>query len=107
VQETFITIYPYILTLATGYLGYQLQSLNKSNKELKRQNKEKMKATDDGICCLLRVKMIEYHDRYVKEESISSHGLENFILMYKSYHALGGNGMIDKMHDDIKSLKIK
>lgn len=102
-----LEIYPYIITLVTGYLGYQLQNLNKNNKELKKQNKEKIKATDDGICCLLRVKMIEYHDRYMKEESISTHGLENFILMYESYKALGGNGMIEKMYNEVRGLKIK
>ena len=106
-QDLLIKIYPYLLTLITGYLGYQLQSLNKSNKELKKQNKEKKKATDDGICCLLRVKMIEYHDHYMKDEFISPHGLNNFILMYQSYHALGGNGMIDKMYNEVKDLKIK
>lgn len=101
------SIYPYILTIITGVLGFQIQRLIKSISEEKQRESHKQRAADEALCCLLRVKLIEYHERYTKEGSIPSFGYENFMLMYRSYHALGGNGMIDQMHEEIKKLKLK
>ncbi|WP_243126949.1 hypothetical protein [Hominisplanchenecus murintestinalis] len=43
---------------------------------------------------LLRVQLIEYHDKYMKLGSIPSYAYENFVEMYQAYHELGGNGMV-------------
>ena len=47
-----------------------------------------------GTMLLLRVQLIEYHDKYMKLGSIPSYAYENFVEMYQAYHELGGNGMV-------------
>ena len=43
----------------------------------------------------------------MEKKYISSKALESSLLMYKAYKALGGNGMIDHMEEEIQSLPIK
>lgn len=73
---------------------------------LKRQNK-KRDANSTGTMLLLRVQMIEYHDKYMKLGRIPSYAYQNFCEMYDAYHALGGNGMITKMYEEIHELHIR
>lgn len=72
---------------------------------LKRQKKDR-DANSKGTMLLLRVQLIEYHDKYMKQGSIPSYAYENFMEMYSAYHALGGNGMITKMHEEIHELHL-
>lgn len=73
---------------------------------LKRQKKER-NANSRGTMLLLRVQMIEYHDKYIGLGYIPSYAYQNFCDMYTAYHELGGNGMITKMFDEIQELHIK
>lgn len=104
-------IFSGLTSLAVAMLAFILQSVIKENKKLKKEKKENQEQTDDairdGVTCLLRIKLIEYHDRYMNEQSISSHGYENWKLMYKAYKALGGNGMIEHMKDEIEELRLR
>lgn len=72
---------------------------------LKRQKKER-DSNSKGTMLLLRVQMIDYHDKYMELGHIPSYAYQNFCDMYDAYHELGGNGMITKMFDDVKKLKI-
>ena len=56
---------------------------------------------------ILRVQLIEYHDRYVALGHIPSYALENFIEMYNAYHDLGGNGMVTEMYKEVLELEIR
>ena len=38
---------------------------------------------------------------------IPSYAYSNFCEMYDAYHTLGGNGMITKMYEEIKSLHLR
>lgn len=104
-------IFSGLVSLAVAMLTFILQGLIKENRRLKRDKErletEKSKAMERGITCLLRVKLIEYHSKYMKDQSISTHGYENWNEMYKAYTALGGNGMIKHMNEDIEELKMK
>lgn len=73
---------------------------------LKRQKKDR-DANGKGTMLLLRVQLIEYHDRYMREGHIPSYALENFIEMYEAYHELGGNGMITKMYEEVLELEVR
>ena len=61
---------------------------------------------EKGFQLLLRVQLIEYHDRYIALGSIPSYAYENFCEMYEAYHKLGGNGMITKMKEEIEELHL-
>ena len=105
----------YIITIATSVasamLVFILQAVVRENRDLKKRRDEeqsdKEKALENGVVCLLRVKLIEYHEKYMNLGYISSHGLENWLMMYKAYKALGGNGMIEHMKCEIEELHIE
>lgn len=73
---------------------------------LKEQKKDR-DANAKGTMLLLRVQLIEYHDKYVEEGEIPSYAYDNFVEMYEAYHALGGNGMITKMYNEIQELHLQ
>lgn len=73
---------------------------------LKRQKHDR-DANSNGTMQLLRVQLIEYHDKYMTIGSIPSYAYENFCEMYKAYHALGGNGMVTKMKQEVDELHLK
>lgn len=105
----------YIITIAisvtSAMLIFILQSVMKENHRLKQekeaQEKQKETALENGVVCLLRVKLIEYHEKYMTLGYISSHGLQNWLKMYEAYKSLGGNGMIDHMKAEIEELHIE
>jgi hypothetical protein len=105
----------YILTIATSVasamLVFILQSLIRENAKLKKEKEEHLtmrgNALENGVLCLLRAKMIEYHTKYMDRGAITAHGIQSWLQMYKAYKGLGGNGMIDHMKDEIESLHIE
>lgn len=94
--ETYRVALPIILTALMGYIVWLL----------KNQKKDR-DANSQGTMMLLRVQLIEYHDKYMKLGEIPSYAYENFCEMYTAYHALGGNGMITKMKQEIEELHLK
>ena len=94
--QTYITTLPIILTALMGYVVWLL----------KNQKKDR-DANSKGTMLLLRVQLIEYHDKYMKLGSIPSYAYENFCEMYNAYHKLGGNGMITKMMHEIEELHLR
>lgn len=106
----------YIITImtsvASAMLVFVLQGIIRENNRLKREKEqsveEREKALENGVVCLLRVKLIEYHTKYYADAGeISTHAYENWMLMYKAYKALGGNGMIEHMKQEIEELHFK
>lgn len=85
-QEMIIDICVAIMTPALGYIVWLL----------KNQKKDR-DANSHGTMLLLRVQLIEYHTKYMREGEIPSYAYENFVEMYDAYHALGGNGMVTKI----------
>lgn len=106
-----IYILPVLTSVISAVLAFVLQSVIRENHEMKQaqeqQRAEHSNALETGVVCLLRVRLIEYHSKYVSLGHITTHGVENWLLMYKAYKQLGGNGMIDHMKDDIEALQIE
>ena len=90
--QTYIIVLPIFL----GYIVWLLQ-----------QQKKDRDANSKGTMLLLRVQLIEYHDKYVKLGEIPSYAFDNFVEMYNAYHALGGNGMVTKMYTEIQELHLR
>ena len=95
-METYSIALPIVLTALMGYIVWLLQ----------KQKKDR-DANSKGTMLLLRVQLIEYHDKYTVLGSIPSYAYENFCEMYEAYHELGGNGMITKMKEEIDELHLK
>lgn len=95
--------YTIALPILLGYIVWLLQEQKKE----KKQQKIDIAANNKGTMLLLRVQLIEYHDKYISKGSIPSYAYQNFCEMYETYHDLGGNGMVSKMFDEIRELHIK
>lgn len=94
--QTYMIALPIVLTSLMGWIVWLL----------KKQKKDR-DANSKGTMLLLRVQLIEYHDKYMMLGDIPSYAYENFMEMYDAYHALGGNGMITKMMHEIEELHLK
>lgn len=92
-KEILLQSYLVALPVFLGYITWLL----------KRQKKDR-DANSKGTMLLLRVQLIEYHDKYVKLGEIPSYAYDNFVEMYNAYHDLGGNGMVTKMYNEIQEL---
>ena len=77
--QTYTIALPIVLTALMGYIVWLL----------KNQKKDRS-ANSKGTMLLLRVQLIEYHDKYTTLGEIPSYAYENFMEMYEAYHELGG-----------------
>ena len=73
--QTYVTALPIVLTALMGYVVWLL----------KNQKKDR-DANSKGTMLLLRVQLIEYHDKYMRLGSIPSYAYDNFCEMYNAYH---------------------
>ena len=94
-KEILTQTYTIALPAVLGYIVWLLQNQKKDRD-----------ANTKGTMLLLRVQLIEYHDKYMKLGEIPSYAYENFEEMYEAYHKLGGNGMITKMKEEIEELHL-
>ena len=94
--QSYYVALPIILTALMGYIVWLL----------KKQKRDR-DTNSKGTMLLLRVQLIEYHDKYMRLGEIPSYAYENFNEMYDAYHKLGGNGMVTKMKQEIEELHFK
>lgn len=109
-QEILITL---ITTLA-GLVGILLKGYvenrskyKKALLQIKNLENEENKIMKSGLCCILRNSLIQCHSKYMEDDYVTYVGKECFEKMYQSYHALGGNGMIDALYEDVMGLETR
>ena len=102
VHEAIVIAMPIIL----GYIVWLMKQQETERMKDARQKKEQAERNNTGVMLLLRIQLIEYHDKYMSKGTIPTYAYENFIDMYNAYHSLGGNGMIDKMFTEINALHL-
>lgn len=88
-----------LTVVVTPLMGYIVWLLKEQKKDRNAQEK--------GIMLLLRVQLIEYHDKYMRKGKIPTYAFQNFEDMYEAYHELGGNSMAEKMHEEINELRLQ
>ena len=94
-KEFLMQTYTLILPIALGYIIWLLKN-----------QKHYRDANSKGTMILLKVKLFEYHDKYMELGFIPPYAFENFCDMYESYHELGGKGTGTKMYEEIKDLHL-
>lgn len=67
----------------------------------------KYKALLDGVLAILHDRIYQSCHHYLKLGYIDTPGLKNLGYLYKSYHALGGNGTGTELYNRAKALPIK
>ena len=93
----FISILEYIVspivTVALGYIVWLLQ-----------QNRKVTGANATGTMLLLRREIIEDHRRFcIEGENMSPDEFAYIVEVYQAYKGLNGNGMADKLYEEIKA----
>ena len=96
ITQILVALLTVVVTPLMGYIVWLL----------KEQKKDRT-AQEKGIMLLLRVQLIEYHDKYMRKGKIPTYAFQNFEDMYEAYHELGGNSMAEKMHEEINELRLQ
>lgn len=95
-KEILLETYTIALPILLGYIVWLL-----------KKQKQDRDANSKGTMLLLRVQLIEYHEEWIQRGYVTKHGIENFLEMYNAYHALGGNGMVTHLLEEVNELPIK
>ncbi len=63
-----------------------------------------MRLIKNGLQCLLRVKIIETHDKYIEKGYCPIPIKESLVKLYKAYHALKGNDVATALYNEVMEL---
>lgn len=99
-----------VLDMLLGVLSASLIYLTQDRFKQKNKRKEleskleskasrELELMSDGICCMLKINIIDYHKRYMHDGSIPLYALDNVKTMYKVYSNFGANGIHDIMEE--------
>lgn len=84
--------------------SFQVKRIKAENK---KSREEESKAIKLGIQALLRDRLYQLYDKHMEEGFAPIDVKENFENLYKQYHNLGENGVMDESHDKFKELPTK
>lgn len=104
-KEQLLLSIPSILLAVVSFCLGRLGKIADKKDEQKEKAEDTVDAIKDGVCALLRVQLIEYHDKYMDEGRIPHYAMDNYASMYDAYHTLGGNGTVTAMYDKLKHLE--
>ena len=72
-----------------------------------KSERKKNQAIEDGLRDLLRIQILDNYERCAAAGNTISVSRKDAIdSAYKSYHALGGNGTITRVHEEIMGMRI-
>ena len=75
------------------------------NKKLKEQ-KVRDQAIESGVRDILRMQILDTYERCKSAGNITVSRKDAIDSAYRSYHALGGNGTITQVHNELMSMPI-
>ena len=106
-QQLVLAIIPIIVSSIASYIAGNLKAKEKAKELEEEEQGQVIEALKEAVIELLRVQLIEYHDRYVNQGFIPSYALDNFVQMYNTYRKLGANGFIVELYNEVSKLPIK
>lgn len=80
-------------------------ALRNVNKRLKEE-RERNQAIENGLRDVLRLQILDNYEKANADGKISVSRKDAIDSAYKSYHALGGNGTITQIHNEIMEMPI-
>ncbi|MBP0984736.1 MAG: hypothetical protein J6A19_13525 [Oscillospiraceae bacterium] len=69
-----------------------------------RRRNERTSQLEAGLQCLLRAEIIRSHEKYMDRGYCPVYAREALSREYEAYHALGGNGTITDLYQQITAL---
>ena len=111
----FSSIFSAIVSSIAAILVYKLQNRDHKREleELERKaesqrleykRQKEYEALKNGVQSMLRDRLIQSAISYEKQGWVDTNALENIGLMYSAYSALGGNGIVTKLFNEIQEL---
>lgn len=91
--------------LFTGISGVLAAAYRRLSKRIKEQEQERQ-AIKTGLLAILHDRLYQACLHYISQGWIDDDGMKNLEYLYKSYHALGGNGTGTELYNRAKSLPI-
>ena len=76
---------------------------------LSKPLREKLLGLDkltDALKCQLRHDMLHTYYRHREDKTIRQYEMEDFLLLYRGYKALGGNSFIDRIKSEIDEWEV-
>ena len=90
---------PCLLALVTALSSYMVYVL--------KENRKASDANSKGIMLLLRRQIISDHKRFCDlGETMTHFDYEDIVEVHDTYKALGGNGLTDKMYEELQQIDI-
>lgn len=86
-----------VAALSAGYA-----KISKRLKDEKKRNE----AIENGVRDILRMQILDTYDRCKASGTISVSRKDAIDSAYNSYHALGGNGTITQVHNELMAMQI-
>jgi len=93
-----------VVGVCTSLLTAALLAVWRGQQKLRRELRQREQALTDGMKCVLRLELIHEHARYMDKGYIPVYAMENVLDSYAAYHALGGNGTITKMVEELRRI---
>lgn len=91
--------------LFTGISGVLAAAYRRLSKRIKEQDQERQ-AIKTGLLAILHDRLYQACLHYISQGWIDDDGMKNIEYLYKSYHALGGNGTGTELYTRAKSLPL-
>lgn len=104
-MEEFVVKY-WLQVLFSGVLSAVGFILTRLIKEFKKERHER-ELVNLGVQALLRDRLIQSYNFHIEKGYCPVHDRDNILNMYKQYHTLGANGVIDSLMDDLLELPVK
>lgn len=98
-------------SIISGVLGggslAALGCLWKATKKRFKIQKDENDANKEGTKALLRDRLIQSYRHFSIAGEVPIYERDNFMSLYKAYHALGGNGVIEDMKNKFLKFEIE
>ena len=92
-----------INALAGAIITYLVTVLRQKKQQIEEQRKEN-EALKAGVQALLRKDIVQAYNHYWEKQYIPIYALESIEACYRSYEALGENGVIDNLMSQLRDL---
>lgn len=70
----------------------------------KQKRDDRSKQLESGVQSLLRAEIIRSHEKYMDKGYCPVYAREALTRIYESYHALGGNGTMTELYNQVIAL---
>ena len=96
----------YWLEFAFGIIATALTAAYTRIAKRLKEEKVRTSAIENGVRDILRIEILDNYERCKAVGTISVSRKDAIDSAYKSYHALGGNGTITQVHNEIMEMPI-